>query len=165
MDGERLHCVIEIPRGSHNKYEYDHELDAIKLDRVLPASVVYPTDYGFVPDTLAPDGDALDVLMCLSEPTFPGCIVFGKIIGVLEMSDEGGRDDHIVCVPWNDPEWNRLNDVEDLSEQLRAEIQHFFSVYKDLDPARHSEVHGWADRAAAQLVLEQTRERFAAALH
>jgi inorganic pyrophosphatase len=162
MDGERLHCVIEIPRGSRNKYEYDHELDAIKLDRVLPASVVYPTDYGFVPDTLAPDGDALDVLMCLSEPTFPGCIVFGKVIGVLEMSDEGGRDDHIVCVPWDDAEWSRLNDVEDLSAQLRAEIQHFFSVYKDLEPARHSDVHGWADRAAAQLALQEARERFAA---
>jgi len=157
-----LICVVEIPKGSRNKYEYDHELGAIKLDRFISASVVYPTDYGYVPDTLADDGDPLDVLICVSEPTFPGCIVPSKPIGLFKMSDEKGPDDHVLCVPVSDPGWNRLEDVDDLPQQLRREIGHFFSVYKDLDPDRHSEVDGWADRQAALAAIEGARERFRA---
>ena len=124
---EPLLCVIEIPRGSRNKYEYDAALGAIKLDRFISASVVYPTDYGYVPETLAPDGDALDVLVCVSEPTFPGCVVPALPVGLFRMADENGPDDHVVCVPCNDPGWNTLRDVDDLPLQLRSEIQHFFS--------------------------------------
>jgi inorganic pyrophosphatase len=155
-----LTCVIEIPKGSRNKYEYDPELGRIKLDRFLSASVVYPTDYGYVVDTLAPDGDPLDVLVCVSEPTFPGCLVLAKPIGLFQMADEKGPDDHVVCVPCEDPGWNHLADVEDLPAQLRAEVGHVFSVYKDLDADRHSEVKGWADRDAALETIRRARRRF-----
>jgi inorganic pyrophosphatase len=157
-----LNCVIEIPKGSRNKYEYDPELGGIKLDRFLSASVVYPTDYGYVPETIAPDGDPLDVLVCVSEPTFPGCIVPSKAIGLFKMSDEKGRDDHVVCVPCHDPGWNELTRIDDLPPQLRREISHFFSVYKDLDPGRCSEVQGWDDLDAALETIEQAREQFRA---
>jgi inorganic pyrophosphatase len=121
---------------------------------------VYPTDYGYLVETLAPDGDPLDVLVCVSEPTFPGCIVLAKAIGLLKMEDEKGADDHVVCVPCNDPGWNNLNDIDELPSQLRAEISHFFSVYKDLDPNRHSEAMGWDNRAAALETIREARERF-----
>ena len=160
VPGAELNCVVEIPKGSRNKYEYDAELGGIKLDRFISASVVYPTDYGFVPETLAPDGDPLDVLVCVSEPTFPGCIVPSKVVGLFKMSDEKGDDDHVLCVPCSDPGWNELEDVEDLPRQLRAEISHFFDVYKDLDLDRHSEVKGWADRAAAIETIEQARRSY-----
>ena len=155
-----LTCIVEIPKGSRNKYEYDPELGAIKLDRFISASVVYPTDYGYVPETLAPDGDPLDVLVCVSEPTFPGCLVEAKAVGLFKMSDEKGPDDHVVCVPVDDPGWNYLEDVDDLPGQLRAEIGHFFAVYKDLDPDRHSEVIGWAGRDAAVETIEKARQAF-----
>jgi inorganic pyrophosphatase len=158
-----LDCVVEIPKGSRNKYEYDPRLGAIKLDRFVSASVVYPTDYGYLPETLAPDGDPLDVLVCVSEPTFPGCIVPSKPVGLFRMSDEKGPDDHVVCVPRADPGWNWLEDVGDLPVQLRNEIGHFFTVYKDLDPDRHSEVQGWGDRKAALASIAEARERYAAA--
>src|SRR5437763_11585293 len=99
IDPDELICVVEIPKGSRNKYEFDAELGGIKLDRFVSASVVYPTDYGYVPETLAPDGDPLDVLVCVSEPTFPGCIVLAKAIGLFRMSDEKARDDHVLYVP------------------------------------------------------------------
>ena len=164
MSDYELTCIVEIPKGSRNKYEYDPELGAIKLDRFISASVVYPTDYGYVPETLAPDGDPLDVLVCVSEPTFPGCIVPSKPVGLFRMSDEKGPDDHVVCVPRDDPGWNWLEDVDDLPIQLRNEISHFFTVYKDLDPDRHSEVQGWADREAALASIAEARERYAATL-
>jgi inorganic pyrophosphatase len=160
MERESLLCVVEIPRGGRNKYEYDPELGAIKLDRFISASVVYPTDYGYVPETLAPDGDPLDVLVCVSEPTFPGCFVEAKVIGLFKMADEKGPDDHVVCVPCNDPGWNMLDDVDDLPELLRKEIGHFFAIYKDLDPDRHSEVKGWGDRQAALETIEKARKMF-----
>jgi inorganic pyrophosphatase len=156
----KLDCVIEIPKGSRNKYEYDEKLGAIKLDRFISASVVYPTDYGFVPNTLSPDGDALDVLVCVSEPTFPGCVVPSRLIALFKMADEKGDDDHVVCVPRHDPGWNMLENLEDIPPLLRAEITHFFSVYKDLDPGRYSEVRGWSDRDAAVKSLAAARERF-----
>ena len=161
MSEHELVCVVEIPKGSRNKYEYDPDLGAIKLDRFVSASVVYPTDYGYIPETLAPDGDPLDVLVCVSEPTFPGCVVPAKPVGLFKMSDEKGPDDHVLCVPLHDPGWNKLDNVEDIPGQLRAEIGHFFAVYKDLDPDRHSEVTGWADRDAALETIEGARERFA----
>jgi inorganic pyrophosphatase len=160
MSGEPLLCVIEIPRGSRNKYEYDPELGAIKLDRFISASVVYPTDYGYVPETLAPDGDPLDVLVCVSEPTFSGCVVPASPIGLFRMADEKGPDDHVVCVPCNDPGWNGLEDIDDLPQQLRSEIQHFFDIYKDLDRGRYSEVKGWADRAVALETIERARAMY-----
>lgn len=163
MTDETLNCVVEIPKGSRNKYEFDRELGAIRLDRFISASVVYPTDYGYVPGTLAADGDPLDVLVCVSEPTFPGCIVPSKVVGLFRMADEKGPDDHVVCVPCHDPGWNDCNEIDDLPAQLRAEIGHFFSVYKDLDSDRHSEVRGWGTRQEALDLIEETRRACAAA--
>jgi len=160
LSARELDCVIEIPKGSRNKYEYDPETGSIKLDRFISASVVYPTDYGYVPHTLAPDGDPLDVLVCVSEPTFPGCLVPSKVVGLFRMADEKGDDDHVLCVPRHDPGWSGLEDVDDLPRQLRAEITHFFTVYKDLDPDRHSEVRGWGSCAEALRTLAEARERY-----
>ena len=113
-----------------------------------------------MPETLSPGGDPLDLLVCVSEPTFPGCAVLAKPIGLLKMSDEKGSDDHVVCVPCDDPGWNELSDVNELPSLLRAEISHLFSVYKDLDPTRHSEVKGWGDREAAAVAILEPRDRY-----
>jgi inorganic pyrophosphatase len=158
--GEPITCIVEIPKGSRNKYEYDPGLGAIRLDRFVSASVVYPTDYGFVPETLSLDGDALDVLVCVSEPTFPGCVVLTRPIALLEMEDEHGIDPHVVSVPLADPGWNQLERLEDLPTQLAAEIKHFFTVYKDLDDNRRSTVCGWRDCDAALLEIEESRRRY-----
>ena len=131
----------------------------------MSASVVYPTDYGFIPDTLALDGDELDALVCISEPTFPGCIIDVTPIGPFQMVDGKGIDDKVVCVPCNGPGWNTVEQASDLPEQLRREITHFFSVYKDLDPGKESEPKGWADREAALRSIAEARERFRSQAH
>jgi inorganic pyrophosphatase len=161
MSSDVIRCVVETPKGSRNKYEYDPDTDSITLDRFLSSSVVYPTDYGFVPDTLAPDGDMLDALICVSEPTFPGCVVVCRAIGLFEMEDEQGVDSKILCVPCGDPVWNSLQRLEDLPSQLRSEIGHFFTIYKDLEPGKETIVKGWRDRKAALEEVEEARRRFA----
>ena len=153
-------CVVEIPKGSRNKYEYDADAGGITLDRFLSSSVVYPTDYGFVPQTLALDGDTLDALICVSEPTFPGCIVMCKPIGLFEMEDEEGIDSKVLCVPCDDPGWNTLERVDDLPQVLRNEIAQFFDIYKDLEPGKETTVKGWRDRGAALEEISSARKRF-----
>jgi inorganic pyrophosphatase len=161
-DGGNIEIVrVEIPRGSRNKYEYDEELDAIKLDRFLFSSMVYPTDYGYFPGTMAEDGDPLDAMVCVSEPTFPGCVIEVKPIALFKMADDKGSDDKILCVPCKDPGWASLNSLEDLSEQLRNEIEHFFSVYKDLEQ-KTVEVDGWYSREDAIEEIRKARERCSA---
>jgi inorganic pyrophosphatase len=152
-------CMVEIPKGSRNKYEYDHELDVIKLDRFLFSSVVYPTDYGFIPDTLSLDGDPLDVMVCVSEPTFPGCLIVVKPIALLRMEDDAGIDDKVLAVPLTDPGWNRLSTLEEVPEQLQNEITHFFKVYKQLENKK-VEVEGWFSREDAIEEIEASRRRF-----
>ena len=159
MGDEPLTCVVEIPKGSRNKYEFDHELGGIKLDRFLFSSVVYPTDYGFIPDTLGQDGDPLDAMVCVSEPTFPGCRIAVKPIALFRMEDEAGIDDKVLCVPISDPAWNQLETLEDLSDQLRDEIAHFFSIYKDLEQ-KAVKVDGWYSREDALNEIESSRKRF-----
>jgi inorganic pyrophosphatase len=154
-----LSCIVEIPKGSRNKYEYDHESHAIKLDRFLFSSVVYPTDYGFFPDTLSQDGDPLDAMVCVSEPTFPGCLIEVKAIALFRMEDDAGIDDKVLCVPLQDPGWNKLETLEDLSEQLRDEIAHFFSIYKNLEK-KAVRVDGWYSREDALEEIEASRRRF-----
>jgi inorganic pyrophosphatase len=151
---------VEIPKGSRNKYEYDAELDAIKLDRFLFSSMVYPTDYGYFPDTLGEDDDPLDAMICVSEPTFPGCVIEAKPIALFKMEDDHGVDDKILCVPIHDPAWNDLEALEDLPKQLRDEIEHFFSVYKDLEQKKVN-VDGWYSREDALSVIEESRKRHA----
>ncbi|HEX4011270.1 MAG TPA: inorganic diphosphatase [Solirubrobacteraceae bacterium] len=160
MTDDALICMVEIPMGSRNKYEYDRELKAIKFDRFVSASVVYPTDYGFIPDTLGLDGDELDVLVCVSEPTFPGCLVPVRPLGLFRMRDENGPDDKVVSVPVHDPRWNVYERLDDLPQQLRDEIFHFFAVYKDLDPERCSEPMGWSDRETALREIAEAHQRF-----
>jgi inorganic pyrophosphatase len=159
MAGETFTVIIEIPKGSRNKYEYDHELGGIKLDRFLFASVVYPTDYGFFPDTLGLDGDPLDAMVCVSEPTFPGCQIAVKAIALFRMEDDKGIDDKVLCVPVSDPGWNKLERLDDLSDQLRDEIAHFFSIYKDLEQ-KAVKVDGWYPREDALKEIEESRKRF-----
>jgi inorganic pyrophosphatase len=152
-------CIIEIPKGSRNKYEWDHEREVLVLDRFLFSSVVYPTDYGFIPDTLALDGDPLDVMVCVSEPTFPGCLIDVKPIALFRMEDDKGVDDKVLCVPLSDPGWNTMERLEDLPKQLRDEIAHFFSIYKDLEQ-KAVRVDGWYPREDAIEEIETSRQRF-----
>jgi inorganic pyrophosphatase len=157
---EELICVVEIPKGGRNKYEWDPELGGIKFDRLLMSAATYPTDYGYLRDTLGLDGDPLDALVCLYEPTFPGCLIPVKPVGLFEMSDEKGVDDKVICVPLHDPYWNQYEDLEDLPQLLRQEIEQFFSIYKDLEEGKEVTVNGWRPREDAIAEIELARERF-----
>jgi inorganic pyrophosphatase len=154
-----VRCLVEIPKGSRNKYEYDERLGGIKLDRFLFSSVVFPADYGFIPDTLAEDGDALDAMVLVGEPTFPGCVIEVRPIAVLRMADDRGRDDKIICVPYEDPHWSELEDLDDIPAQLRTEVEHFFSIYKQPEGI-DVDVQGFAGCEHALAVIEDARERF-----
>lgn len=139
---ETFDVLIEIPKGSRNKYEYDFELKKVRYDRMIFSSMMYPADYGFIPNTLALDSDPLDVLVLVAEPTFPGIVMEVKPIGVFHMADEKGPDEKIICVPISDPIWNRINDLNELNGHLLKEIEHFFKVYKDLEKKK-VDVGGW----------------------
>jgi inorganic pyrophosphatase len=158
-DEDILWVTIEIPRGSRNKYEYDDALGRFRLDRTLHSSVVYPTDYGFVPDTLAADGDHLDVLLLVEEPTFPGCLVPARVLGMLEMDDEKGRDEKILAVPVGDPRFQDVHQLRDLPGHWLREIEAFFATYKLLED-KLVDVKGWHDRAEAWTLIAQTRQAF-----
>jgi inorganic pyrophosphatase len=151
LDDELL-ALVEIPKGSRNKYEFDEGVGQIILDRFLSSSTVYPTDYGYLIGHRGRDGDPLDALVCVSEPTFPGCVIPVKPIALFKMRDEKGEDDKIVCVPNHDPGWNHADVLEDIPEQLQREITHFFSVYKQLE-GKAVEVDGWRTREEALEVI------------
>jgi inorganic pyrophosphatase len=153
---DELLAFIEIPKGSRNKYEYDEEIDRVILDRFLSSSMVYPTDYGYLIGHRGRDGDPLDAMVCVSEPTFPGCVIAVKPIALFKMHDEKGEDDKIVCVPTHDPGWNTAETLEDLTQQLQREITHFFSTYKQLE-GKAVEVEGWRSREEAIEVIEDAR--------
>jgi inorganic pyrophosphatase len=153
-----LVCVVEIPKGTRNKYEFDPELGGIKFDRLLMSAATYPTDYGYLRGTLAEDGDPLDALVCLYEPTFAGCLIPVKPLGLFKMRDDKGPDDKIICVPLNDPYWNRNERLEDLPPLLREEIEQFFSIYKDLE-GKPVEIYGWGALEEAEREIAQSRER------
>ena len=159
MSKPPLHCLVEIPKGSRNKYEWDEELQAIKLDRFLFSSVVYPTDYGFIPDTLGEDGDPLDALVLVQEPTFPGCLIRSRAIGMFRMKDEKGGDDKVLCVPSDDPRQEHLRDIHHLPEFDRMEIQHFFEIYKDLEPGKSVEGAMWVGRSDAEREIKASYQR------
>nr|WP_202502071.1 inorganic diphosphatase [Streptomyces sp. SID5785] len=152
--------TIEIPKGSRNKYEVDHESGRIRLDRRLFTSTAYPTDYGFVENTLGEDGDPLDALVILDEPTFPGCLIKCRAIGMFRMTDEAGGDDKLLCVPSTDPRMEHLRDIHHVSEFDRLEIQHFFEVYKDLEPGKSVEGADWVGRTEAEAEIERSYKRF-----
>ena len=152
---------VEIPAGSRNKYEWDEELGGVALDRRLFTSMSYPADYGFIEGTLAADGDPLDALVLVGEPTFPGCRVRVRVVGVFHMADEKGDDEKVICVPLRDPLWSEISDIEDVPRQLRNEIEHFFQVYKDLED-KWTETWGYGDRFDAEGVVEAARQRASA---
>jgi len=154
--------VIEIPKGQRNKYEMDHHTGRIRLDRMLFTSTRYPADYGFIEHTLAEDGDPLDALVLLEEPTFPGCLIQCRAIGMFRMRDEKGGDDKVLCVPATDPRMAHLHDINDVSEFDLLEIQHFFEVYKALEPGKEVEAARWVGRQAAEDEIEISRKRLAA---
>jgi inorganic pyrophosphatase len=157
--------IIEIPKGQRNKYEMEHETGRIRLDRMLFTSTRYPSDYGFVEDTLADDGDPLDALVLLDEPTFPGCLIRCRAIGMFRMRDEKGADDKVLCVAATDPRMAYLRDIEDVPAYDQLEIQHFFEVYKELEPGKSVEGFSWVGREAAEAEIESCRRRAAAQEH
>ncbi len=151
--------TVEIPKGGRNKYEADHETGRIRLDRMLFTATRYPTDYGFIEDTLGQDGDPLDALVILEEPTFPGCLIRCRAIGMFRMTDEAGGDDKVICVASGDPRQEHLQDLRHLPEFYRLEIQHFFDVYKALEPGKSVEGATWVGRVEAQREIERSRQR------
>jgi len=156
-----LTCFVEVPKGSRNKYEYDEKRGVMRLDRHLFSSVVFPSDYGFLEETLTEEGGRhLDALVLVGEPTFPGCRIDVRPVGIFEMRDEAGVDDKVLCVPLHDPEWENVRELEDISHRLRDEIAHFFAVYKELEPDRVTAIEGWAGREAAEQEVAAARARF-----
>jgi inorganic pyrophosphatase len=153
--------LIEIPKGSRNKYEFDKARGVFRLDRMLFSSMHYPSDYGFIVDTLAEDGDALDALVLIGEPTFPGCHIPARPIGLFRMRDEKGLDHKILCVPLNDPQWNHIRKLADVPPHLLIEIEHFFDVYKELEKKKTA-VEGWEDAEVALQVIVAARKRYRA---
>lgn len=160
-NGADIDVVVEIPRGSRNKYEVDHLSGEIWLDRRLFTATQYPADYGFVPDTLAEDGDPLDVLVLVDEPTFPGCRIRARAVGLCWMTDEAGPDAKILAVPRGDVRWGAVEDLSDVPAHLLSEIKHFFEVYKALEPSKTSDVRDWAGVASAIEEIAAARTRFA----
>jgi inorganic pyrophosphatase len=156
VERDLIEVVVEIPRGSRNKYEFDKDRGVVVLDRVLYSSVHYPTDYGFITGTLALDGDALDALVVVDEPTFPGCHVMARPIGVLDMRDEKGPDQKILAVPVGDPRYADIHDLNDIGQHWLKEIENFFQTYKALED-KWTDVVGWEDVAAAVRVIDQAR--------
>jgi len=153
--------TIEIPKGNRNKYEVDHETGRIRLDRTLFTATRYPADYGFIDGTLGDDGDPLDALVMLDEPTFPGCVVRARAVGMFHMRDEAGGDDKVLCVPAGDPRLEHIQDLTDVGEFYRREIDHFFRIYKDLEPGKSVEGSHWVGRAEAEAEIENSRTRLA----
>ncbi|MFE5078650.1 inorganic diphosphatase [Streptomyces halstedii] len=151
--------IVEIPRGSRNKYEMDHALHRIRLDRLLFTSTRYPFDYGYVEGTLGRDGDPLDALVMGEEPTFPGCAIRCRAVGVFVMSDENGPDEKVLCVPASDPRYRNVQEIEDVPSHLQLEISHFFEVYKALEPGKDVEASHWEGRQQAYAEIEASRGR------
>jgi inorganic pyrophosphatase len=149
-----INVLIEIPGGSKNKYEFDKDMNAFALDRVLFASVKYPYDYGFVPNTLADDGDPLDGMVMMDEPTFAGCVIAARPIGMLLMIDGGDRDEKILCVPAEDPRYNEVKSLKDIAPHRLEEIAEFFRTYKNLEK-KVTEIQGWKDVDAVTPLVEE----------
>lgn len=156
---DRVNAVIEIPKDSVNKYEYDKKLQVFKLDRTLFSPVHYPGDYGFIPSTLGHDGDAVDVLVLVEAPSFPGCLMEVRPIGVLQMVDQGKRDEKILAVAESDPVYKQVNDATQVPQHLLREIEHFFSIYKYLEDKR-TEIAGWGNAEEARKIIREGMKHF-----
>ena len=159
LSGLEFDVTVEIPKGNKNKYEVDHETGRIRLDRTLFTSTAYPADYGFIEGTLGQDGDPLDALVMVSEPTFPGCLIRCRAIAMFRMTDEAGGDDKVLCVPASDHRRDHLRDITDVREYLLLEIEHFFTVYKDLEPGKSVEGATWVGVEEAEAEVRASFER------
>jgi inorganic pyrophosphatase len=158
-DDVEFDVTIEIPKGQRNKYEVDHKTGRIRLDRTLFTATQYPADYGFIDETLGQDGDPLDCMVLVQEPTFPGCLIRCRAIGMFRMTDEKGPDDKVIALPADDPRQEHLRDIHHLNEFHRLEIQHFFEVYKDLEPGKSVEGATWVGRIEAEAEITKSYER------
>ena len=159
-DMDTVNVIVEIPRGSQNKYEFDHETNTIMLDRHLIVSMGYPAEYGFIPDTLGGDGDPLDALVLSEYPTFPGCLIKSRILGMCIMTDEKGEDAKLICVPDYDPAWKSAKDITDVPKATLDKISHFFTVYKDLDEGKWVKVENYVGRKEELAELEASIARY-----
>lgn len=159
MPDNIVDVIIEIPAGSRNKYEYDHASHVIRLDRVLHSSVHYPSDYGFIPDTLSKDGDPLDVLVLVIDPTFPGCHVPARPVGLLRMHDEKGEDEKVLAVPVGDPRFEEFHSLEDLPQHWLREIENFFATYKLLED-KETDLYGWEGLDSVLKTIDDSRKRY-----
>ena len=158
-DDGHVQVVLETPQGSPNKLKWDADQGAFVLHKILPAGMVFPYDFGFIPGTLAEDGDPLDALVLVADPTFPGCRIRVRPIGVFHMNDEKGPDEKVLCVPLGDPSFERISDIHDVTAELRDEIEHFFQRYKDLEPSKRTETQGWGNRSEAMAIVAAARAR------
>ncbi|AWB26730.1 inorganic diphosphatase [Halococcoides cellulosivorans] len=147
---ETITAVVECLKGERNKYEYDKSVPGVVLDRVLHSNVHYPSDYGFIPRTYYDDGDPLDVLVLVEDQTFPGCAIEARPVALMNMDDDGEQDDKVIAVPTEDPRYDAVQDLDDLTDQQRDEIAEFFETYKNLEADKETTVEGWKDRAAAE---------------
>lgn len=154
---KELPVIIEIPKGSKNKYEFNEAYGVVMLDRVNYTAMAHPYDYGFIPGTRSEDGDHLDAFVLLDHSAFPGCLVSARPVGILYMIDDGERDEKIIAVPAADPRYNHIKDLSDLSPHVKKEIEHFFSHYKDLQNKK-VEIKGWGNRAKALKTIEKSKE-------
>ena len=154
-----VEVLVEIHKGSRNKYEFDPRRQLIRFDRMLFSAVHYPSDYGFIMNTIAPDGDPLDALVLVWEPTFPGCLIEAKPVGLFKMWDEKGSDEKILCIPIGDPMWNEIETLDQVPSHLLKEIENFFQIYKELEKKKTG-VEGWHDREEAIKVIEESQERY-----
>ena len=154
-----IEVTIEIPKGSRNKYEVDHETGKVYLDRYLFTPMAYPADYGFIDHTLGEDGDPLDALVILPEPVLPGVIVEARPVGVFKMTDEAGGDDKLLCVI-DDVRYERYQDINDVEDHIKDEVEHFFVHYKDLEPNKEVSGSGWGDKAEAERILQEAKDRY-----
>ncbi len=156
---DEIFIVVEVPKGSRNKYEYNKEWDAIHLDRVLYSPLYYPGEYGLVPRTYYDDNDPLDALMLMDEPTYPGCVIDARPIGLLKMLDSGDPDDKVLCVPLNDPKYAEYDDLEDVPNHVLKEIAHFFEVYKRLE-GKETSIIGWLGADVAKERIEYAMDLY-----
>ncbi|MFC4617844.1 inorganic diphosphatase [Camelliibacillus cellulosilyticus] len=159
VENRVVEALIEIPTGSQNKYEFDKETGRVKLDRVLYSPMHYPTEYGYIDETLALDGDPLDILVYTSFPTFPGCVIDARVIGVLNMSDDKGQDEKLLGVPTEDPRFKDVKTLDDMPQHILDEIAHFFRVYKDLEN-KETRIGGWEGPEKAAALLDECKKRY-----
>jgi inorganic pyrophosphatase len=157
---EEIHAVVECLKGERNKYEYDKSIPGVVLDRVLHSNVHYPSDYGFIPRSHYDDGDPLDVLVLVEDATFPGCVIEARPVALMRMDDDGEQDDKVIAVPTEDPRYDHVRDVDDLTDQQRAEIAEFFETYKNLEAGKETETLGFEDREAAFEAIEHAMDLY-----